>query len=134
MHGAAAGDLIITVRIDNHKRFQRDGDNLHTRVDISIAQAALGASIDLKGIMPDELIEVNIPPGCQNDQTVRVRGKGMPLFKKESRGDLFTHVTVIVPRKLTKRQQELLEELAAEFGEDVSGKKSVSQRLKDALS
>jgi len=85
MHGAAAGDLIITVRIDNHKRFQRDGDNLHTRVDISIAQAALGAAINIKGIMPEEQIEVNIPLGCQNDQTVPVKSKGMPLFKKERR-------------------------------------------------
>ncbi|MCL2757579.1 MAG: molecular chaperone DnaJ, partial [Coriobacteriia bacterium] len=74
------------------------------------------------------------PPGCQNDQTVRVRGSGMPIFKKESRGDLFVHVTVIVPRKLTKRQHELLEELAAEFGDDFTGKKTVSQRLKDVLS
>ena len=134
IHGATAGDLIVTVRIDAHKRFQRDGDNLHTRVEVSIAQASLGATIEIDGIMPAEKIEVNIPPGCQNDQTVRVRSKGMPIFKKESRGDLFAHVTVLIPRKLTKRQQELLEKLADEFGEVVSGKKSVSQRLKDALS
>ena len=134
IHGAPAGDLIITIRIDAHKRFQRDGDNLHTRVEISIAQAALGAAITVKGILPNETIEVNIPSGCQNDQTVRVRGRGVPIFKKESRGDLFAHVTVVVPRKLTKRQQELLEELATEFEEEFSGKKSVSQRLKDALS
>jgi molecular chaperone DnaJ len=133
IHGAAAGDLIVTIRIDSHDRFQRDGDNLHIRVEVSIAQAALGATISVKGIMPDENIEVNIPPGCQNDQTVRVRSKGMSIFKKESRGDLFAHVTVVVPRKLTKRQQELLEELATDFGEEFSGKKTVSQRLKDAL-
>ena len=134
IHGAPAGDLIVTVRIDDHKRYRREGDNLHTRVEVSIAQAALGATIELEGIMPHEHLEVNIPPGCQNDQTVRVRGGGMPIFKKDTRGDLFVHVTVIVPRRLTKRQQELLEELATEFGEDFRGKKSVSQRLKDVLS
>ena len=134
MHGATSGDLIVTVRIDSNQRFQRDGDNLHTRVEVSIAQAALGANIRVTGIMPNEHINVNIPPGCQNDQTVRVRGSGMPIFKKESRGDLFVHVTVIVPRKLTKRQHELLEELAAEFGDDFTGKKTVSQRIKDVLS
>ena len=134
IHGAKAGDLIVTVRIDSHNRFQRDGDNLHTRLEASIAQASLGATIEVDGILSNEKIEVAIPIGCQNDQTVRVRNKGMPVFKRESRGDLFVHVTVTVPRKLTKRQQELLEELAVEFGEEVGGKKTVSQRLKDALS
>jgi molecular chaperone DnaJ len=134
IHGAAAGDLIVTVRIDSHKDFQRDGDNLHVRTKISIAQASLGATIELGGILPGEKVDVNIPPGCQYDQMVRVRGKGMPVFKRETRGDMFVHVAVTVPKKLTKRQQELLEELAKEFEEEVGGKKSVSQRLKDALS
>ncbi|MDR2493198.1 MAG: molecular chaperone DnaJ [Coriobacteriales bacterium] len=133
IHGAAAGDLIVTVRIDPHTGFQREGDHLHTRMQISILQASLGATVNIDGIMPQESVEVSIPPGCQNDQVIRVRGKGMPVFKKESRGDLFAHVTVLVPRKLTKRQQELMEELASEFGEETGGKKSVSQRLKDAL-
>jgi molecular chaperone DnaJ len=134
IHGADAGDLIVTVRIDQHSRLLREGDNLHTRVEISITQAALGATVSVDGIMPREKVEVRIPVGCQNDQMVRVRGKGLRVFKKESRGDLFVHVTVVVPRSLTKRQQELLEELAAEFGDDVSGKKTVSQRIKEVLS
>ncbi|MDR3136794.1 MAG: molecular chaperone DnaJ [Coriobacteriales bacterium] len=134
IHGALAGDLIVTVRIDQHSRLQREGDNLHTRVDISITQAALGATMVVDGIMPHEKVEVKIPTGCQNDQMVRVRGKGLTIFKKESRGDLFVHVTVIVPRSLSKRQQELLEELAEEFGDNIVGKKTVSQRIKEVLS
>lgn len=134
MHGATAGDLIVTVRVDQHAHLKREGDNLHTRVDISITQAALGATIFIDGIMPAEKVEVKIPSGCQNDQMVRVRNKGLSVFKRESRGDLFVHVTVIVPRSLSKRQQELLEELAEEFGDDVASKKTVTQRIKEVLS
>jgi len=134
IQGASAGDLIVTVRVDQHTRLKREGDNLHTRVDISITQAALGATLYIDGIMPAEKVEIKVPSGCQNDQTVRVRNKGLPVFKKESRGDIFVHVTVIVPRSLTKHQQELLEELAEEFGDDVASKKTVSQRIKEVLS
>jgi molecular chaperone DnaJ len=134
MHGALAGDLIVTVRIDSHRLFRREGDSLHTRIEISVTQAALGATVGVDGILPAEKVEVAIPTGCQNDQTVRVKGKGMPVFKRETRGDLFVHVAVIIPKKLSKRQQELLEELAAEFGEEVNGKKGPMQRIKDVLS
>jgi molecular chaperone DnaJ len=134
IHGAAAGDLIVTVRVSAHRTFQREGDNLHTRVEISIAQASLGAVVEIPGILPDETVETTIPAGCQNDQMIRVRSKGLPLFRKESRGDMFVHVTVIVPRSLSKRQKELLEELAEDFGDNIAGKKSVSQRIRDALS
>jgi molecular chaperone DnaJ len=134
IHAAAAGDLIVTVRISEHKSFQREGDNLHARVDISITQASLGATVELAGVLPAETVEVVIPAGCQNDQMIRVRGKGLPVFRKESRGDMFVHVTVVIPRSLTKRQKELLEELAEEFGGNIHGKKTATQRIRDALS
>jgi molecular chaperone DnaJ len=134
MHGAPAGNLIVTVRIEPHREFKRDGDNLHVSRDIPITQATLGARITIPGIMPDEKIEVEIPQGCQNDQVVRVRGYGLPRFKKETRGDLSVHVRVVIPKNLTKRQTELLEELAREFGDEVGAKKGLGQRLKDALS
>ncbi|MDR3308143.1 MAG: molecular chaperone DnaJ [Coriobacteriales bacterium] len=134
MHGALAGDLIVTVRIDAHRLFKREGDALHTRIEISVTQAALGATVEVDGILPAEKVEVAIPTGCQNDQTVRVKGKGMPVFKREARGDLFVHVAVIIPKKLSKRQQELLEELAAEFGEEANSRKGPMQRIKDVLS
>ncbi len=134
MHGAVAGDLIVTVRVDAHSVFKRDGDNLHMRYHISITQASLGATLYADGILPDEKVEVVIPAGCQNEQMVRVRGKGLPHFRRETRGDLYAHIDVLVPKNLTKRQQELLEELAAEFGDEVNGKRSTMQRIKDALS
>jgi len=133
MQGTRSGDLIVTCRIKPHEYFQRDGDNLHTRVNVSIVQAALGAEIEVDGIFEDERVQVRIPEGCQNEQVVRTRGYGMPRFKSDARGDLFTHVNVVVPKKLSKRERELLEALATEMGEDVAPERKPFQKIKDAF-
>ena len=88
----------------------------------------------LQGILPDEVISVRIPEGCQNEQVVKIKGKGLYRFRGDTRGDLFVHINVIVPRNLTKRQRELLEDLAAELGDDVSGKRTPLQAIRDAFS
>ena len=132
MQGAPAGDLIVTVRIAPDEFFERDGDNLHCKLVVPMVQAALGADIEIDGIYEDEKVTVAIPEGCQNDQIVRVKGFGMPRLKSDARGDLFAHIAVEVPRKLSKRERELLEELAAEMGEDVNEeKRSPLQKLRD---
>lgn len=133
MQGARSGDLIVTCRIQQHDYFQRDGDNLHTRVNISIVQACLGAEIEVDGILKDEKATVRIPEGCQNEQVIRTRSFGMPRFKSDLRGDLFTHVNVVVPKKLTKRQRELMESLAGEMGEEFSEERTPLQKIKDAF-
>lgn len=121
MNGAASGDLIATVRIDPHEYFERDGDHLHTRARVSIAQASLGATIEVVGILEGEKVPVEIPAGCQSGQTVRVKGYGLPRFRKtDKRGDMLVHVTVVVPSKLSKKARQLMEELGAEIGEDDS--------------
>lgn len=134
MHGATAGNLIVTVRIEPHREFKRDGDHLHVRKKVSVAQATLGAIVELDGILKDEKIDVEIPEGCQNDQVVRARGYGLPRFRKDSRGDLYVHVEVVIPRNLTKKQKDLLEKFADELGDDIGGKRSTMQKIKDALS
>ncbi len=131
MQGAKAGDLIVTVRIQPHEFFERDGDDLHARVTVSMVQAALGAEIEIDGIMEDEEVEIRIPEGCQNGQVVRVRGFGMPRLRSSIRGDLYAHVDVSIPKKLTKRQREILEELADELEEDFSEKRSPLEKLRD---
>ncbi|MCL2827064.1 MAG: molecular chaperone DnaJ [Eggerthellaceae bacterium] len=133
MQGAHAGDLIVTCRVVLHEFFERDGDNLHARANISIVQAALGAKIEIEGIFEDEKVSVSIPDGCQNEQVVTVRGHGMPRFKSSSRGDMYVHVNVIVPTKLSKRQRELLEELAADMGESVAEARTPLQKLRDVF-
>lgn len=133
MQGAAAGDLIVTVRIQPHEFFERDGDNLHARANISIVQATLGAEIEIDGIFEDEKVQVRIPEGCQNEQIVRVKGYGMPKFRSENRGDMFVHINVVVPKKVTKKQRELLEQLAEELGEDVADARTPLQKLRDVF-
>ena len=133
MQGAEAGSLIVTCRIRPHDYFQREGDNLHTLVNISIVQACLGAEIEVDGILEHEKAKVRIPEGCQNNQVVRTKGHGMPKFKSEGRGDLFTHVNVEVPKKLSKREREILEDLAAEMGEDVASARTPFQKIRDVF-
>ena len=133
LRGAAAGNLIVTCRIKPHDFFEREGDNLHARANISMVQAALGAEIEVDGIMPDEKVGVRIPEGCQNDQVIRVRGKGMPKFRSDLRGDLFVHASVVIPKKLTKSQRELLEKLASDMGEDYANARSPLEKLRDAF-
>ncbi|HIY83912.1 molecular chaperone DnaJ [Rubneribacter sp.] len=133
MRGARSGDLIVTCRIQPHEFFERDGDNLHARANVSIVQATLGADVEIAGIFEGERVAVRIPEGCQNEQVVRVKGFGMPRLKSEVRGDMYVHVNVVVPKKVTKRQRELLEELGREMGEDVADVRSPLQKLRDAF-
>ncbi|MBR5259522.1 MAG: molecular chaperone DnaJ [Eggerthellaceae bacterium] len=131
IQGAAAGDLIVTVRVVPHEFFERDGDDLHCSVKISMVQAALGAEIEIDGILDDEEVDIDIPEGCQHGQVVRVRGYGMPRLRSTARGDLYAHIEVVVPKKLSKREREILEELAEEMGEEVSEKRTPLQKLRD---
>lgn len=133
IRGAAAGDLIVTVRIEEHEFFQRDGSDLHCSTAISMVQAALGAKIEIDGIFDDEKVTVNIPEGCQYGQAIFVKGRGMPKFRSEARGDLHVHIVVRIPSRLSKVERQILEELAEEMGEDVPEQKSPLQKLRDAF-
>ena len=131
IQGAPAGDLIVTVRVQPHEFFERDGDDLHARVRISMVQAALGAEVEINGILDDEEIEIKIPEGCQNEQVIRVRNAGMPRLRSSARGDFYAHIDVVIPKKLSKREREILEELAEEMGEEVAEERSPLQKLRD---
>ena len=123
LNNAAPGALLVSVQILDNEFFQRDGDNLHTRITVSMLQAALGATFYIDGIMPDEEVEIPVPGGTQNEEVLRVKDKGMPRFKSDSRGDLFVHVWVEIPTKLSKEEREVLEKAAEVFGEEVDEKK-----------
>lgn len=133
IQGAQAGDLIVACRVQPHEFFERDGDDLHGRANVSFIQAILGAEIEIDGIMPDEKVQVRIPAGCQNEQVVRVKGFGMPRLKSDIRGSMYVHVNVVIPEKITKKQRELLEKLADEMGEEVAAPRSPLQKLRDAF-
>ena len=131
IRSAAPGNLLVTVRIRTDDYLHREGDDLHCRATVSMTQAALGATIRVDGVLEEN--QVVIPAGTQHGDTVRVRGRGMPRLNGSGRGDLVVHIAVTVPKKLSKRQRELMEELATEFGDQHNEHKTPIQKLKDWL-
>lgn len=134
VRGARSGDLIVTCRVQPHDYFHRDGDDLHAVVNVSVVQACLGTEVNVNGILPDEKVTVRIPEGCQNDQVIRTKGYGMPRLRdKKQRGSLYTHIHVVVPKKLNKRERELLKKLAEELNEKVKPDRTPLQKIRDAF-
>lgn len=113
-HGGEAGDLYVVFHVRPHERFEREGSHLHTKLTISFAQAALGASVKVHGLDGD--IDLDIPPGTQPGSVIRVAGKGLP-DRRQGRGDLLVHLTIHVPTRLNEVQRGLLRQFAAACGE-----------------
>jgi molecular chaperone DnaJ len=112
------GSLYVAVHVAPHPSLKREGTELVFEADISIAQAALGARINIPTVEGDE--EVEIKPGTQPGTEIRLRGRGAPHLRRAStRGDLHVFVNVVVPSKLSRRQRELLAEYAEASGEKV---------------
>lgn len=132
IQGADAGDLIVTVRIKQHDVFQVDGQNLHASLKIDMLQAALGAKFKIPGIMEEEIVIVNVPSGSQPGDVVKIKGHGFPRLRSSSRGDLFVHLDVTVPKKLSKREKKQLEDLAEMMNVDLKNDDASFQKLKDA--
>ncbi len=130
LRGARAGDLLVTITVLPHEFLLREGDDLHEMVPVNIAQAALGATISVPGLFGD--VEAAFGGGAQSGDVVRVKGEGMPRVRGTGRGDLVVHLKVEVPRKLDKRQKELLAELGETFGTE-TGRPTPLDRLKDWL-
>jgi len=115
-HGAPAGDLYITIRVDSHPFFDRDGDNVNIKVPISVTEAGLGAKIEVPTIDGRALLK--IPQGTQNGQKFRLREKGVYNARKNSRGDQIVEVILRAPKVNDERSKELLRELASLQAED----------------
>ncbi len=108
-NGGPPGDLYVVLKVKAHPIFQRHGDDLHCLVPINVAQAALGASIDI--LTFDGLQTVKIPEGSQPGSRLRLKGLGVPHVNASGRGDLFVHVELRVPAKMTREQRKLFEQL-----------------------
>lgn len=117
LRGAPPGDLYIFLSIAPHALFKREGPDLHIRVPIPMVTAALGGSVEVPSI-DGSRTKVAIPPGTQTGHQMRLRSKGMSVLRQKVRGDMYVHVVVETPVKLTKRQEELLREFegAAQAG------------------
>jgi molecular chaperone DnaJ len=116
--GGPNGSLFVQLEVEADERFQRMGDDVHTSVHIGMAQAALGTKAAVATM--EEPTDVTIEAGTQSGHVVRLKGGGVHHLRGRGRGDLYVHVIVDTPTNLTARQEELLSELAAERGEDVS--------------
>ena len=132
-NGGPPGDLYIEIRMKQHEVFERDGDDLHCTVPVGLTTAALGGSIEVPTI--NGKAEIELPEGTQHGKTFRLRGKGIKGLRSSYPGDLYCHVTVETPVKLTEHQRKLLEELDESFrssGDRHSpNAKSWTDRVKD---
>ena len=108
-NGGPPGDLYIEIRLKKHDIFERDGDDLHCQVPVSFITAALGGEIDVPTL--DGKAAIDIPEGTQAGKQFRLRGKGIKGVRASYPGDLYCHIAVETPVKLTEHQRKLLREL-----------------------
>jgi len=110
-NGGPAGDLYVVLEVKEHTFFERRGADLYCTIPLSMAQAALGTELQVPGLSGEERLK--IPEGTQSGAVFRVKGKGLPDPHGGGRGDLYYHVRVLTPTKLTKEQRKLMEQLDA---------------------
>lgn len=108
VNGGPPGDLYVEIRLKAHDVFQRDGDDLHCEIPVSIVTAALGGEIEI-GTLTDK-VSINIPEGTQSGKTFRLRGKGIKGVRSSYPGDLYCHISVETPVRLSEKQKKLLRE------------------------
>jgi molecular chaperone DnaJ len=113
--GGPAGDLFVRLAVEDSPVFERRGQDLHTVMDITVTQAALGAQIEVEGIDGTETVEV--APGTESGTIVRLKGKGVPNLQRRGRGDLFVTLHIVPPRNPSKEERALYERLAQMHGE-----------------
>jgi molecular chaperone DnaJ len=134
--GGPSGSLFVHLVINPDARFERQGDDLHTTLAISVAQAALGTEADVDTL--DGPQHLTIGPGTQHGHVERIRNLGVPHLRGRGRGDFFVHVLVETPTDLSPEQDELLRQFAASRGEAVAapgagGGEGVFSRLRSAF-
>lgn len=115
-NGGPPGDLFVVIHVKDHEFFKREGEHLLCEIPVSFVQAALGNTITIPVLGNEGEEELHIPSGTQPGDILTLPGLGMPSLQKNKRGDLFIRVSVKIPKKLTSRQKELLEEFAKSEG------------------
>ncbi len=107
--GGGYGDLYVRIYVKNDTAFTKSGVDLHAPLQIGIADAVLGSEVPLKALDGDML--VTVPPGTSHGDILRIRGKGVPVSGSSKRGDLMLRVSIKIPKKLSKEETKLFEEL-----------------------
>ena len=114
-NGGPAGDLLITVMVQPHELFRRDGVDVFCEAPITFTQAVLGAELEIPTI--DGKVKYSIPEGTQTGTVFRLKGKGIPVLNGRGRGDQYVTVTIETPRNLNKEQKEALRKFSETLGE-----------------
>ncbi|MBI2082882.1 MAG: molecular chaperone DnaJ [Deltaproteobacteria bacterium] len=115
LEGGEKGDLYVFIEVQPHERFIREGHIVHTKLPISFVQAALGGEVEVETLDGGRKIEV--PKGTETGGKIILEGLGFPDLRRKERGDFVVHFEVKIPRHLTKKQEQLLEEFALLSGE-----------------
>ena len=121
LRGGPKGDLHIGIRVKPHKRFVRDGADIHQNVSIPVTTAILGGAINIPTLEND--VKLTIPEGTPTQKTFRMKGFGIQKLNQNEKGDMYVNITVEIPRKLNEKQRELVARLAEELG-DVDAQKT----------
>lgn len=122
LQGGPAGNLYIVVSLKKHPIFERDGNDLHCTMPITFPQATLGAEVDAPTLTGR--VKIKIPAGTESGRVMRLRGHGVPDVRTHDKGDLYVHVQIAVPKKLSTKQEELLRQFASEAGDEVYPERS----------
>lgn len=130
--GSQNGDLYVFVHVAPHPLFKTDGANLHCRFPINFITATLGGEVEVP-LIEGGAAKLKIPAGTQANDQFRMKGKGMSKIRSSSRGDMYVHAHIDIPKSLTSKQKDLLLELKKEFGDDSSslGSKSFMDKMKN---
>jgi molecular chaperone DnaJ len=132
VNGGLPGDAYVEVRVARDPRFERDGDDILSEVDLTIVQAARGTQVAIATLEGD--VELEFEPGTQPGEVRVLRGKGMPSLQRSGRGNQRVLVNVAVPRHLTDEQRELLDRFEQLSGEDTYRRdESFFEKLKNAI-
>ena len=107
--GAAAGDLYLRIVVRPHEFFERRGNDLYTKIPVTVPEATLGAKIEVPTI--DGRALVRIPPGTNSGKTLRLKEKGVPSTRSSTRGDQYVEIQVVVPQPTDERVRNLMKEL-----------------------
>ncbi|HEV3071064.1 MAG TPA: J domain-containing protein [Solirubrobacteraceae bacterium] len=132
--GAPAGDLYVLVKVRADERFVREGDDLITVLDVPAPLAALGGTLDVPTLAQDSSTPLDVPAGTQPGEVIVLRGQGMPSLRHGRHGDLRVLVNVVIPRRLSDQQRELLAQFSDTITEEnLRSEDSMFAKLRRAL-
>lgn len=128
--GGPAGDLYVFLKVKEHPFFERHEHDLHCTIPLNIAQATLGAEIEVPTL--EQPHKLKIPEGTQSGAQFRLRGKGVPVLNGGGKGDLYVHIDVRMPTRLTREQRKLMEQLRSTLPVDnAPAEKGLFDKVKD---